>query len=714
MSIMRLVCISISTAVGQSERIVRFPSEVSLGRFFVNESSFMDRWMDWQDVGPARGEVRVSAGMALRLDVSQTGSAHLAALKSLNPDDVQLIRFDFDVNDMHLAQLVDLEGVQILSCYSPNVGDAGLMHISKLTSLIDLNIGRGCFTDEGLRYLANLKFLQRLDLDRTEITDKGLANLKELPSLKSIGLSNCERISDTGISHLAQIKSLERLVMYGGKITGHCFSHFEPNGPLREVLLNHSTITDAGLAHLGKIKSLEKLWLYNTKISDEGILHLQYSSSLRDLTVGETSVSNVGVAALGKVTSLESLYLSSWNTEDVFKDLTGLKHLKELNLTEINYTGAGLGQLREFRALEILWLPPAPKGIDLSFLRELPRLEELFIMKVTLTAQNMNSLSSASSLKRLETSGVRVEEHDYSALGRLTSLEGLFWRADSRNPEHATGDKILKAIAGLKKLQTLYFSGCSPTREGLQLLRTLPSLSTLWNIGISEIADDRERHLGRLTHLKDLHLIGDNIPPGALEQLRGLKSLQELTLYVSETHTGELLPLADLESLRTLYICDLFLEQDSLEHLKTLGTGLQLLTIDADGLNDEEISQIKEQVPNCRVIVPSPRIRIGPAVPPKTRQYPSLVGRKLPELQELGIDIDITQTHTIIQLICFFDMNQRPSRNCIGQLAKRTEQLKEKGIAVIAVQTPKVDEDMLNKWVKKNNVPILFGPGLAL
>lgn len=196
-SVMWLACIS--TAVGQQERIVRFPSEVSLGHVFFNDIRFIDRWMDWQDVGPARGEVRVPAGKALRLDVSITGSAHLAQLKSLNPGDVQMIRFDFDVNDMHLAQLVGLEGLQILSCYSPNVGDDGLLHISKLTSLVDLGVSGGCFTDKGLRHLDGMKFLQSLDLDRTEITDTGLANIRGLPSLKSIHLDHCYRITDAGI-----------------------------------------------------------------------------------------------------------------------------------------------------------------------------------------------------------------------------------------------------------------------------------------------------------------------------------------------------------------------------------------------------------------------------------------------------------------------------------------------------------------------------------
>jgi hypothetical protein len=64
-------------------------------------------------------------------------------------------------------------------------------------------------------------------------------------------------------------------------------------------------------------------------------------------------------------------------------------------------------------------------------------------------------------------------------------------------------------------------------------------------------------------------------------------------------------------------------------------------------------------------------------------------------------------------LVCFFDMNQRPSRNCIVQLSKQAEKLKEKGIAVIAVQASKVDANALDELIKKYNGPILFGTGIA-
>jgi len=85
------------------------------------------------------------------------------------------------------------------------------------------------------------------------------------------------------------------------------------------------------------------------------------------------------------------------------------------------------------------------------------------------------------------------------------------------------------------------------------------------------------------------------------------------------------------------------------------------------------------------------------------------VGEPLPEFE--GIDLDITAENTRDKalLLCFFNMNQRPSRNCLLQLSTRAKELMAKDIVVVAVQASKVDEDTLNEWIKKNNIPFLVG-----
>ena len=84
-------------------------------------------------------------------------------------------------------------------------------------------------------------------------------------------------------------------------------------------------------------------------------------------------------------------------------------------------------------------------------------------------------------------------------------------------------------------------------------------------------------------------------------------------------------------------------------------------------------------------------------------------GKPLPEFE--GIDLDITAEDTKDKaiLLCFFNLNQRPSRNCLLQLRKKAKELKTKDVVIVAVQASKIDEYKLNDWIKKNNIPFQTG-----
>ncbi|MHC4560829.1 MAG: carboxypeptidase regulatory-like domain-containing protein, partial [Planctomycetota bacterium] len=91
------------------------------------------------------------------------------------------------------------------------------------------------------------------------------------------------------------------------------------------------------------------------------------------------------------------------------------------------------------------------------------------------------------------------------------------------------------------------------------------------------------------------------------------------------------------------------------------------------------------------------------------KRPPSLVGRPLPELKDLKINLSSADVSNKMILVCFWDMQQRPSRNCIIRLARQTQQLGQKGVIIVAVQASKIDENTLNQWVKKYNIPFAVG-----
>jgi hypothetical protein len=60
-------------------------------------------------------------------------------------------------------------------------------------------------------------------------------------------------------------------------------------------------------------------------------------------------------------------------------------------------------------------------------------------------------------------------------------------------------------------------------------------------------------------------------------------------------------------------------------------------------------------------------------------------------------------------LLCFFDFQQRPSRNMILQMARQAGSLVQQDIVMAAVQASQIESDKLQAWAKDNNLPFPVG-----
>lgn len=90
------------------------------------------------------------------------------------------------------------------------------------------------------------------------------------------------------------------------------------------------------------------------------------------------------------------------------------------------------------------------------------------------------------------------------------------------------------------------------------------------------------------------------------------------------------------------------------------------------------------------------------------RKPTALKGRSLPDLGTVGTELPADATDRML-LVCFGDMNQRPSRHCVTQLARQAAQLEVKGVAVVLVQAAATGEGALEQWAQKNGVPFAVG-----
>ncbi|MHC4646730.1 MAG: thioredoxin domain-containing protein [Planctomycetota bacterium] len=88
---------------------------------------------------------------------------------------------------------------------------------------------------------------------------------------------------------------------------------------------------------------------------------------------------------------------------------------------------------------------------------------------------------------------------------------------------------------------------------------------------------------------------------------------------------------------------------------------------------------------------------------------PVLVGKSLPDLKAFNLRLERSQTKDKRILVCFFDMEQRPSRNCVQRLNKKAKVLAGKGVFVVLVHAARAEKGKLEAWLEKRKIALPVG-----
>ncbi len=86
-----------------------------------------------------------------------------------------------------------------------------------------------------------------------------------------------------------------------------------------------------------------------------------------------------------------------------------------------------------------------------------------------------------------------------------------------------------------------------------------------------------------------------------------------------------------------------------------------------------------------------------------------LVGNRLPSFEGIAVEFDGEQTEGKAVLLCFFDYQQRPSRNTVMQLARQAESLGQKGIVLVAIQAAETETAALRTWAETHRFAFPLG-----
>ncbi len=270
-------------------------------------------------------------------------------------------RIDFGwckVSPEGLRHLSGLKHLRSLNLRGSGIGDAGAMYLAKCTSLRDLDIGqvitvvpsdyttRPAITDRGVKYLSRITTLERLSLYGTRVSDEGLAILRDLGSLHELDIS-ASQVSGKGLKHLEKLPHLAALNVSNLKISKGLSSIGRmPN--IKDLNLSSTDVDGDGLRHLASLEKLGKLDLSDTAVDDNGMVHVAKLTRLNELSLYQTKVTDVGLRHLVGLKDIQVLDIRYTALSDKgMADLARMRSLRELRL--YGCTGISDGAIERLR-----------------------------------------------------------------------------------------------------------------------------------------------------------------------------------------------------------------------------------------------------------------------------------------------------------------------------------------------------------------------------
>jgi len=205
-------------------------------------------------------------------------------------------------------------------------------------------------------------------------------------------------------------------------------------------------------------------------------------------------------------------------------------------------------------------------------------------------------------------SDIRAKDADLLHLKALSNLGGVDLHSHSEeyagfNEVHVTGAGLAH-LGGLTKLEELNLLGTNDTDAGLAHLKNLKELRYL-NLGYTKVTDAGLAHLAKLTSLESLSLEGAHeITDAGLLHLRGLSKLKHLHLDCTNVGDPGLKHLERLASLRSLHLYGAKVTDAGVGHLAKLDT-LRTLQVRRTQITAAGFARLHKALPNAEILMDS-------------------------------------------------------------------------------------------------------------
>ncbi len=417
-------------------------------------------------------------------------------------------------------------------------------------------------------------------LSSLTLTGLGLRDISPLSSLEGLTSLDLSRNELRDLQPLAALSQLRSLYLDGNP-TITDFSPLYGLSALTTLSIRDIPVTKAQLEAL--TKALPGCAIHSEDAEEENAPEITLGGSSFSADVTELDLSGCGlsdISALSACRELKRLNLSDNELSDL-SALTDLPKLEELDLS-----GNLVTDLRPLMSLKALRLIRAEDN-DIASTVPLGALTEL--RELHLARNPLRDLSGLSRLTRLETLGLEdsgLRDEDLESLYSLTGLKVLQITDNSELSGEAV-DLLKNTLASCFVQHSPLVYSVTVGREHVRRDVTELDLSgqSLGIIG----------NLNLLTQLRTLRLRGCEL--NSLEGLQALIELRELDLSFNN-----LTDLTQLPHLRALEKLDL--SHNQLQSVRVLQNMTWLMELDLSGneLPPEEITELREALPNCTIV----------------------------------------------------------------------------------------------------------------
>lgn len=165
-------------------------------------------------------------------------------------------------------------------------------------------------TNGSLKPIKRLTELDVLSINRClDLKEEDFIWIGSLPKLKYLRLWWCSNISDEAMAELSKIKSLAKLELWGASnITDKGFENISKSQKLEHFRISHAKkVTAEGISHLKQMKTLRCLRLAYMPVNDECMVEIGKIKGLRELQLTGLDITDKGLGELKSLNNLSSV-----------------------------------------------------------------------------------------------------------------------------------------------------------------------------------------------------------------------------------------------------------------------------------------------------------------------------------------------------------------------------------------------------------------------